>query len=210
MEYRVRVEKTYYYVVDAINQKTAKKMIAENKVDEFRKPTEKVFIQENVKNIKFHNPERDSEYDEKTIKRLIEIYRGMVRRCYNVLHQHWDLYGKNHIGICDEWRKDFYKFVDWSLTNGYSHELTLDKIENNKSYSPNNCRWATAQEQANNRKDTGHVTYNGRTYTRREIADMFNVDMKQLSIMLSKGVPLEQAIYKQQHSKPRGKYKTKK
>ena len=101
----------------------------------------------------------------KTNTRLYNIYRGMVQRCYNKNDKDYSYYGERDIRICDEWRNDFMSFYDWAMKHGYADNLTIDRIDVNKNYEPNNCRWITQYEQQNNRANNLIVFYNNKKQT---------------------------------------------
>lgn len=84
--------------------------------------------------------------------RLYRIWYGMKNRCYNEKQDCFDRYGGRGIKICDEWINDFIKFKEWAESNGYTEELTLDRIDNNGNYEPNNCKWSIWTDQIENRR----------------------------------------------------------
>ena len=100
--------------------------------------------------------------------RLYKIWQGARQRCENPKSTAFHQYGGAGIGFCNEW-KDFEVFKDWSLANGYQENLTLDRINNDLGYSPDNCRWATPEEQSHNRT-------NGLNWTAvKEIRELYKV-----------------------------------
>lgn len=91
----------------------------------------------------------------KTETRLYHIWCTMKNRCKNPSSPKWYRYGGRGIKVCEEWQR-FEPFYKWAIEHGYSDELSIDRINNDGNYEPNNCRWATAKEQANNKsKSTG-------------------------------------------------------
>lgn len=112
--------------------------------------------------------------------RLYNIYRGMKQRCYYDKHSHYKDYGGRGITICKEWLHDFQAFYDWSVTHGYDDNLTIDRVDNNKGYSPDNCRFVSNFEQQNNRRDNVYLTYDNKTLSIRDWAKELNVNVKTL------------------------------
>ena len=84
--------------------------------------------------------------------RLYRIWSGMKTRCYNVNNKDYKYYGQLGIIVCSEWKEDFMKFREWAIQNGYQENLSIDRINPYGNYEPSNCRWATAKEQANNKR----------------------------------------------------------
>ena len=77
----------------------------------------------------------------------------MKDRCYRPGNNRYQYYGGRGIDVCEEWKNDFTAFYDWAMANGYKENLSIDRIDNDKGYSPQNCRWADAITQNKNRRN---------------------------------------------------------
>lgn len=101
----------------------------------------------------------------KSHTKLCRIYIAMKQRCYNKNVSQYKNYGGRGIVVCNEWLNDFMSFYNWSMNNDYKEGLSIDRIDNNKGYSPDNCRWVDRKVQANNTRRNILLTYNGKTQT---------------------------------------------
>lgn len=113
-------------------------------------------------------------------ERLYGVFRGMIDRCENKNCAQYERYGGRGITVCDEWRNDYSKFRDWALSSGYQSEAdkykcTIDRIDNNKGYSPENCRWVSQKAQSNNKGNNHLLTYNGETHTITEWSEITGI-----------------------------------
>lgn len=112
------------------------------------------------------------------IERLARIRMSMVQRCTNPNSVEYHRYGGRGITVCNEWkdRKTGYdNFYEWAISNGYSDELTIDRIDNNKGYSPENCKWSNRYEQMANTSIAYKIPYNGKTYTAESLSRELNI-----------------------------------
>lgn len=106
-----------------------------------------------------------------TNSRLYVTWSNIKNRCYNAKNYEYKSYGGRGIRVCQEWLDSFPAFMAWAIENGYSDELSIDRIDVDGDYCPENCRWATVKEQSLNRRDNHLVTAFGRTMTIKEWAD---------------------------------------
>ena len=127
--------------------------------------------------------------------RLYDIWVNMKQRCFNPNDQAYQNYGGRGIAVCDEWKDDFQAFYDWSVSNGYQDGLSIDRINNDGNYSPENCRWTDRNVQNRNRRNNHKITYNGVTKTVVEWAEEKNIPYELLLNRLNKlGWSVERAL----------------
>ena len=115
--------------------------------------------------------------------RLNNIYKSMKSRCYCPTNTNYKDYGGRGITVCGEWLDSDKKthtgwkaFKEWALQNGYAENMTIDRINNNKGYSPDNCRWVSMKVQANNKRNNRNITYKGRTQTLKQWCEELQLD----------------------------------
>lgn len=119
---------------------------------------------------------------------IYRIYCGMKQRCYNKNNSEYYLYGERGIKIAPEWLGKYgaIKFIIWSLENGWEPGLTIDRMNNDMGYSPDNCRWTDDAEQSRNRRNVTMYEYCGESLTLNQIANKINVDSSSLYKLVNK------------------------
>lgn len=132
--------------------------------------------------------------------RLYVLLMGIRQRCNNPNHVSYEHYGGRGIRVCTEWENDFMAFREWALDNGYNYDLprgvqTLDRIDVDKDYSPDNCRWVTIKEQQRNKRNTRLFEYNGEFNTVGKWAEILGFDCNLLrSRVFQYGMTIKEAI----------------
>lgn len=126
--------------------------------------------------------------------RLYKIYHGIKKRCYNRNCRSYKDYGGRGIGLCKEWANNFLTFYNWAIDNGYSDNLTIERKDVNKEYSPENCTWITKEEQNLNKTTSVFYEYDGKKFLLGELAKRYNLPFTCLRKRLERGWDLEKAL----------------
>ncbi len=111
-------------------------------------------------------------------KRIYHEWQNIKARCLNTNNKSYYRYGGRGITICDEWKDDFQAFYDWAMSHGYKDDLTIDRIDNNKGYNPENCRWVDLMAQNRNRRSNVMVEYNGQKICLTDAAKLSGIAPK--------------------------------
>lgn len=125
--------------------------------------------------------------------RLYNTWHGMKQRCDNASDHEYKRYGGRGIKLCEEWQM-FEPFMQWALSHGYNDTLTIDRIDNNGDYSPENCRWITLQEQQRNKSDNISLTYNGETHILMEWSEITGIRYQTLQGRYRRGWDVQAII----------------
>lgn len=136
---------------------------------------------------------------------MYQIWSGMCARCYNAKRKEFSRYGRRGITVCKEWKDSFEAFRDWALTHGYRDDLTIDRINVDGPYAPENCSWSTETEQANNKRNNHLLTFAGETHTIAEWARIKKVSSDLIRNRLNLGWSVEQALTEPTHKQNRKK-----
>lgn len=105
--------------------------------------------------------------------RLYQTWANMKERCCCKNNPAYGTYGGRGIMICDDWNNSFEAFAKWALSNGYQDDLTIERIDYNKGYTPENCKWISKSDQANNRRSNVKITFNNETHNLSEWCKMY-------------------------------------
>lgn len=119
-------------------------------------------------------------------ERLYRIWSSMKQRCYNANHKYYKHYGGRGITICEAWKKDYDTFARWAIESGYSDVMSIDRIDNDKGYCPENCRWIYYKDQPKNRRTNHRVVVNGEEMNVSDVARIY-------------GIPISTVCYRDKH-----------
>ena len=125
---------------------------------------------------------------------LYHKWEGIKQRTLNENRKDYADYGGRGIEVCQEWRDSFEAFRDWALANGYQDNLTIERKDTNGDYCPENCRWATKKEQANNRRNNRIIEHNGERRTLKQWADIAGVSLETFKYRLDSGWDMDKAM----------------
>ena len=130
-----------------------------------------------------------------SLTKLHQVWANIKDRCLNDNYAHKENYGGRGIGICEEWADSYEAFEEWSLSNGYEEGLTIDRIDNNGDYEPDNCRWTDMKVQCRNRRNNVILESNGERRCLAEWAEITNQPYMRLSSRHRRGWSDHEVIY---------------
>lgn len=127
---------------------------------------------------------------------IYNTWNRMMHRCYDPNHHKYPRYGQRGIKLCDEWKDNYDNFYNWAINNGFKLGLSIDRIDNDGDYEPNNCRWATRKQQMNNTSRNRYLTFNNETHTMAEWSEILNIKYGNISSRLRRGKSVSEALSK--------------
>lgn len=125
--------------------------------------------------------------------KLYRVWCSMRERCNNPNNKSYHRYGFRGIKVCKDW-DDFDRFRLWAFCNGYADGLTIDRIDNNAGYSPQNCRWVTTAQQNRNYSRNHILTYKGESLCLKDMAEKYGVNPATLRFRLKSGISIGEAL----------------
>lgn len=126
--------------------------------------------------------------------RIYNIWKSMQQRCKNPNSINYKNYGAKGVLVCKEWSDNFEAFRDWAMANGYNDNLTIDRINVNGNYEPENCRWVSYKEQANNKSNNRLVEFKGEIHTLGEWSSITGVKLSTIWARLQRGWSIEKTL----------------
>lgn len=126
-------------------------------------------------------------------RRLYQTWYGMINRCENEKWRYFCNYGGRGISVCEEWH-DFDKFASWALRHGYAENLSIDRIDNDGNYCPENCKWSTKIEQENNKRTSRKVEIDGKVLNLCKWCEIYGISPVTVQSRLRYGWGIEDAI----------------
>lgn len=125
---------------------------------------------------------------------IYHVWNSMKDRCNNPRCHAYENYGGRGIKVCDEWQNDPKAFYDWAVSHGFKKGLSIDRIDNDKGYPPENCRWANTETQGNNRRSNRCINYLGETHTVKEWSEILKIDYADMKSRLRSGWSIEKIV----------------
>lgn len=127
-------------------------------------------------------------------EKIFSRFRHMISRCYNPKDKSYDNYGGRGIEMCDEWRTNYQAFENWALSHGFREDLSIDRIDNDGNYEPNNCRFVTLKENNQNRRSSKFYTINGETKNLQQWCDYYGIKRGTVITRLEHNWSIEKAL----------------
>ena len=135
---------------------------------------------------------------------MYPVWVCMKQRCSNPHNKSYKNYGARGISVCDEWINSYPAFYEWAIKSGYKKGLTIERIDNNKDYSPENCKWISKAAQSKNRRNVIVITYKGKTQCLADWARELGISRATIKSRLDQGRTVEEAFCKTDWRKGNG------